>query len=150
MVETRWMLTKDLDAVAAIELKSSEFYMSREDLIKLLRRRSVVAMVAVDNELIVGFMIYELMNRRIQLLNIAVHNKHIRQGIGKQLIDRLKSKLSAKRRTKISTEVRESNLNTQLFLKQQEFRGTEVLRDYFPDTHEDAFVMQYTIGDTDE
>lgn len=149
MAETRWMLTKDLDAVAAIELRSNEFYISREDLIKLLRRRSVVAMVAVEGDLdegqVVGFMIYELMNRRINLIDIAVHYKYRGVGIGAQLIERLKGKLSVKRRTKITAEIRESNLDTQLFLKKQAFVGTEVLRDYFPDTNEDAFVMHHIL-----
>jgi ribosomal-protein-alanine N-acetyltransferase len=148
MAETRWMLTRDLDAVAAIELKSNEYYISREDLIKLLRRRSVVAMVAVEggeDGQVVGFMIYELMNRRIHLIDIAVHYKYRNQGIGSELIDRLKGKLSHKRRTKITVESRETNLGVQLFLKKNDFVGTEVLRDYFTDTNEDAFVMQYTL-----
>jgi ribosomal-protein-alanine N-acetyltransferase len=139
------MLTKDLDAVVAIELRSNEFYISREDLTALLRRRSVVAMVAVEEGEVVGFMIYELMNRRINLIDIAVHCKHRGNGVGAQLIERLKSKLSAKRRTKITAEVRESNLDAQLFLKKQSFVGTEVLKDYFPDTNEDAFVMHYIL-----
>lgn len=153
MAETRWMLTKDLDAVAAIELRSNEFYISREDLIKLLRKRSVVAMVAVEggeDGPVVGFMIYELMNRRINLIDIAVHYKHRGVGIGAQLIERLKGKLNPKRRTKITAEVRESYLGVQLFLQKQGFLGTEVLRDYFPDTNEDAFVMHYNLKEGSE
>jgi ribosomal-protein-alanine N-acetyltransferase len=143
MADIRWMATRDIDAVAAIELKSNEFYISRDDLIKLLRRRSVVSMVAVENDKVIGFIVYELMNRRIQLLDIAVHSKFRNQGIGTDLINKLKSKLSNNRRTKISTEIRESNLEFQLFLQKCGFIGHEVLKDYFPDTNEDAFLMHY-------
>ena len=150
MICIRWMLTKDLDTVTSIETKSNEYYISRDDMIKLLRKRSVVAMVAVEGENedtgeITGFMIYELMNRRIQLLDIAVHTKYRRKGIGTGLIEKLKEKLSHKRRTKISTEVRESNLELLLFLKRQNFRAVEVIRNYFQDTGEDAFVMHFVL-----
>jgi ribosomal-protein-alanine N-acetyltransferase len=139
------MLTKDLDAVAAIELKSNEFYVSREELIKTLRQRSVVGLVAIEDEVIVGFAIYELMNRRIQILDLIVHWQYRKRGIGSLLIERLKSKLSIKKRTKLVAELRESRLDTQLFLKAQGFMATEVMRAYFLDTGEDAYVFQYSI-----
>lgn len=148
MVHTRWMLTKDLDFVTLIETKGNEYYTSRDDMMKLLRKRSVVAMVAIegeneDNGEIVGFVIYELMNRRIQLHNLVVSQKHRKKGIGSILIDKLKEKLS--KRNKISAEVRETNLQVQMFLKSKDFNAVEMLRNYFLDTGEDAFVMSYVL-----
>jgi ribosomal-protein-alanine N-acetyltransferase len=142
------MLTKDLDFVTLIETKGNEYYTSRDDMMKLLRKRSVVAMVAIegeneDNGEIVGFVIYELMNRRIQLHNLVVSQKHRKKGIGSILIDKLKEKLS--KRNKISAEVRETNLQVQMFLKSKDFNAVEMLRNYFLDTGEDAFVMSYVL-----
>jgi ribosomal-protein-alanine N-acetyltransferase len=141
----RWMLTKDLDAVTSIELISNEYYIGRDELVALLRKRSVVAMVAEENETVVGFMIYELLNRRIQLLDIAVQVASRKKGIGTMLIDKLKGKLLLKHRVKISAEIRETNLDCLNFLKKQEFKATKVLKDYFKDTNEDAFVMQFAL-----
>lgn len=145
MVTTRWMQTKDLDSVTSIELKNNEFYITKEELITLLRRKSVVAIVAIDNDKVIGFIVCELMNRRIQILDMAVHHAYQLKGVGTLLIDKLKEKLSPKKRTKISIEVRETNLGLQLFLQKKEFLGIEVLKDYYPDTHEDAFVMTFIV-----
>jgi ribosomal-protein-alanine N-acetyltransferase len=39
--------------------------------------------------------------------------------------------------------VRETNLPAQLFFKKVGFRATTVLRSYYEDSPEDAYVMQY-------
>ena len=145
MATIRWMQTKDLDFVTSIELKNNEFYSTRDDIINLLRRKSVVGIVALEEEEIIGFIIYELMNRRIQMLDMGVHQDYHKKGIGSFMINELKDNLSPKKRTKISVEVRETNLGFQLFLQKNNFLAIEVLKDYFPDTNEDAFVMSYIL-----
>ena len=40
-------------------------------------------------------------------------------------------------------EVRETNLDAQLFFKGLDFRAISVLRDFYDDTVEDAYLMQY-------
>jgi len=40
-------------------------------------------------------------------------------------------------------EVRETNLDAQLFFRRMGFRAVSVLRDFYDDTVEDAYVMQY-------
>ena len=66
-----------------------------------------------------------------------------RRGIGTQMIGKLIGKLSAGRRTRITLEVRETNLPAQLFFRDNGFRAVSVLRDYYEDTPEDAYVMPY-------
>ncbi len=56
---------------------------------------------------------------------------------------KLVGKLSSQRRTRILLEVRETNLAAQLFFRKQGFRAVSVLRDFYEDTTEDAYVMQY-------
>ena len=59
------------------------------------------------------------------------------------MINKLISKLSMDRRNRILLEVRETNLDAQLFFKDLGFRAIPVLRDYYEDTTEDAYLMQY-------
>jgi ribosomal-protein-alanine N-acetyltransferase len=59
------------------------------------------------------------------------------------MVSKLVSKLSYQRRTQITLEVRETNLEAQLFFKGQGFRATSVLRDFYEDTPEDAYLMEY-------
>jgi ribosomal-protein-alanine N-acetyltransferase len=55
---------------------------------------------------------------------------------------KLVGKLSAQRRTRIVLEVRETNLDAQIFFRSQGFRAVNVLRDFYEDTTEDAYLMQ--------
>jgi ribosomal-protein-alanine N-acetyltransferase len=100
-------------------------------------------MVAEQGERVVGFMIYELHKTRLHILNFAVAPQYRRRGIGSQMVQKLVGKLSSQRRTDISLEVRETNLEAQLFFRETGFRATEVLREFYEDSPEDAYVMQF-------
>jgi len=100
-------------------------------------------MVAEHEERVVGFMIYELHKARIHVLNFAVAPPFRRKGVGSQMIAKLIGKLSTQRRSRIALEVRETNLDAQLFFRSNGFRAVSVLHSYYDDTPEDAYVMQY-------
>jgi ribosomal-protein-alanine N-acetyltransferase len=100
-------------------------------------------MVAEHNERVVGFMIYELHRNRLHVLNFAVHPDYRRRGIGAQMMNKLVAKLSPQRRTRIQLEVRETNLPAQLFFKNLGFRAISLLRDFYEDSPEDAYLMQF-------
>ena len=59
------------------------------------------------------------------------------------MVQKLISKLSTQRRNRILLEVRETNLVAQLFFRNSSFRAVSVLRDFYEDTTEDAYLMQY-------
>ena len=69
------------------------------------------------------------------------------RAVGGQMVSKLISKLSSHRRTRITLEVRETNLAAQLFFRQQEFKAVRVLRAFYEDSGEDAFLMEYRFGD---
>lgn len=142
----RWMIRRDMPSVLDIEEKSFEFHWCEEEFIRCLCQRTCIGMVAeLPDETIAGFMIYELHKNRIHLLNLAVHPSFRRLGVGLAIIDKLVSKLSKDRRNRIMLEVRESNLPAQLFLKSSGFRAVQILRDFYDDTTEDAFVMELRV-----
>ncbi|HID77311.1 MAG TPA: ribosomal-protein-alanine N-acetyltransferase [Planctomycetaceae bacterium] len=137
------MIRRDMPEVLAIEAASFEFPWLEEDFIRCLRQRNCIGMVAEYDERVVGFMIYELNKTRIQILNFATAPDHRRRGVGTQMIAKLIGKLSAQRRTRITLEVRETNLPAQLFFRANGFRAIRVLRNFYEDTPEDAYLMQY-------
>ena len=47
-----------------------------------------------------------------------------------------------------SCTVRETNLTAQYFYRAQGFRATEVAREHFGDTGEDAYLMQYLLDES--
>jgi len=142
-VHIRWMIRRDMPEVLAIEADSFEFPWLEEDFIRCLRQRNCIGMVAEYDERVVGFMIYELNKTRIQVLNFATARDYRRRGVGSQMVAKLIGKLSAQRRTRITLDVRETNLAAQLFFRENGFRAVSVLRAYYDDTPEDAYVMQY-------
>ncbi len=139
----RWMIRRDMPSVLDIEQQSFEFPWSEEEFIRCLRQRNCIGMVAERDNAIAGFMIYELHKNRLHLLNFAVSKDLRRSGVGTAMIEKLSSKLTPDRRNRIMLEVRETNLDAQLFFKQRGFRAISVLRSFYEDSPEDAYLMQY-------
>ena len=141
----RWMIRRDMPTVLGIENNCFEFAWTEEDFIRCLRQRNSVHFVAEKDNEVVGFIIYELHKKRLHIVNFAVHEDHQRQGVGKAMINKLLRKLSHERRNYILLEVRETNLDAQLFFRAMGFRAIFVLRDFYEkdETEEDAYLMQY-------
>lgn len=146
----RWMIRRDMPEVLDIERRVFEFPWLEGDLVRALRQRNCIGMVAEGGELgdrVIGFMVYELHKSRLHVLNFAVHPEEQRCGIGAAMLDVLKNKLSPERRNRLLLEVRETNLDALLFFKSQGFQGISILRDFYEDTDEDAIVMQWKVRD---
>jgi ribosomal-protein-alanine N-acetyltransferase len=142
-IHIRWMIRRDMTEALAIETESFEFPWSEEDFVRCLRQRNCIGMVAELDDQVVGFMIYELHKNRLHILNFAVAGHVRRQGVGSQMIAKLVGKLSQQRRSRILLEVRETNLSAQLFFRNSGFKAVSVLREFYDDTPEDAYVMQF-------
>jgi len=148
-VHIRWMIRRDMAEVLAAEQQSFEFAWTEEDFLRCLRQRNCIGMVAEHHDRIVGFMIYELHKDRLHVLNFAVAADHRRGGIGAQMVGKLIGKLSSHRRSRVTLAVRERNLDAQVFFRMQDFRATRVLRNYYEDSGEDAFLMEFSLETPD-
>jgi len=142
-VHIRWMIRRDMSEVLDIEQHSFEFPWSEDDFIRCLRQRNCIGMVAEHDERVVGYMIYELHKTRLHILNFSVVPSFRRLQVGTQMVEKLVGKLSSQRRSRITLEVRETNLPAQLFFRDVGFRAVSVLRSFYDDTPEDAYLMQY-------
>ena len=146
----RWMIRRDMAEVLAVDRESFKYPWTEEDFLKCLQQHNCIAMVAETREKVCGFMIYELYKTKLRILRFAVAAAYRRLGIGSQMIAKLIGKLSSHRRTRITLAVRETNLPAQLFFRSQKFKANKVLRKYYEDSGEDAFLMQYTLADAAE
>lgn len=142
-VHIRWMVRKDLPEVVSIEKESFEYPWSEDDFVRHLRGRHHIGMVADYKDTVVGFMAYDFYESTIHLDNFAVRPDFRREGVGKALMDKLQGKLTCARRRRILLEVKESNVSAQLFFKEMGFRAVRVLRNFYDDTNEDAYLMNY-------
>ena len=146
-VHIRWMIRRDMPEVLQTEQESFEFAWTEEDFLRCLRQRNCIGMVAEQGEKVVGFMIYELHKAKLHILNFAVHPSLPPHGVGAQMVGKLISKLSSHRRTRITLEVRETNLTAQLFFRHEGFKAVKVLRSFYEDSGEDAYLLQYRLAD---
>jgi [ribosomal protein S18]-alanine N-acetyltransferase len=146
-VHIRWMIRRDMAEVLRAENDSFDFSWTEDDFLRCLRQRNCIGMVAELDDRVVGFMIYELHKSKLHVLNFAVAPEMRRIGIGTQMVTKLIGKLSSHRRTKITLAVRESNLAAQLFFRSQAFKATKVLRGYYEDSGEDAYLMHYKLAE---
>jgi len=149
-VHIRWMIRRDMNEVLAAETGSFEYAWTEEDFLQCLRRRNCIGMVAEHQDRIVGFMIYELHKTRLHVLNFAVAPEFRRNGVGIQMVQKLVGKLGSHRRSKITLAVRERNLDAQCFFRSQDFKAKRVLRNYYEDSGEDAFLMEFAIETNDD
>lgn len=151
-IQIRWLIRRDNTDVLAIESECfSEFAWSEEDLICCLRQRNCIGMVATHECAVVGYMIYEVHELSLNILNFAVSPTCKRRGIGTSMIDKLVDKLSQKRRRFIDALIRETNLDAQLFFKKNDFFFTrEIDRNTYEDTEEDAYHLRYTIDSEEQ
>ena len=141
------MVRSDMPEVLAIEAESFEFPWLEEDFIRYLRGRNCIGMVAkcFDNdELLAGFMVYELQKKKFELLNLGVARKWRRLSIGTQMVEKIKERLSVERRSSILLRIQERNLGAQLFFRSIGFRALSVERRYWG-TEEDAYLMVHRL-----
>lgn len=149
-VNIRWMIRRDMPEVLSIERESFEFPWFEEDFIRCLRQRDCIGMVAEHGEKVLGFVIYELHKTRLHILNLAVIRERWLEGVGRQMIDKLIGKCSPQRRTRITCEVRETNLPAQLFFQHCGFGAVTMIHDYYEQSEESAIVMQWPWREEDE
>ena len=131
----RYMLRQDLDAVVAIDKDLFDFPWTKAEFVLAMQQKNTIGMVVERNEEVVGYMVYEIHRHKIHVLNFAVRARSQRLGIGRELVERLKSRLHFKQREMIVTEVRESNLDAQLFFKSQGFKCTSILHGFYHPEH---------------
>ena len=142
-VHIRWMIVRDYLEVLEIDRKCNPKHAWMEDeLTTLLRRKDCIGMIAERGEKVIGFFVYVLHKKEIQLLRICVDPKYAGRGVDWQIMDKLKSKLSPIRRTSLMMAVRETELPLQLFFRTNGLKSVKVMPGFFEDG-EDAYQMEY-------
>lgn len=142
----RWMIRRDIPEILALEHQNCEFPWEEKDFLTALREKNTIAMVAETGETVSGFILYELHRRRIEILKLVGVNAHILR----QLLSKIKAKLSGHRRTGITFNVPERNLELQQFLRSEAFICTKVLRNYDENNDDSAYRMTFRIPKSEE
>ena len=146
-LDYQWLRRANYQEVLEIERMSFEFPWTYDQLMEQLRTTTVIGLVAKLEGQIVAYTVYDLRLSSIHILNLAVHPKYRRTGVGTALVGKLKSKLSPEARQSLRALVSERNLAAQLFFRAIGFAATEVLRMHFGPLG-DAYAMEYRHADS--
>ena len=144
----RWLIRRDIPEVLKTEQLCFEHPWPEEHVFWHLRQRNIIgAVVETPDGQVVGHCMYQLQSKKLELLRIAVQPKHQLCGYGKHMIDYLRKKLSAQRRTTLTATTSEWNLPAQLFFRGCGMTCTAVDRKLFGDDH-DAYTFE--VGPDDD
>jgi len=125
---------------AAIELVAHDRPLSLDEVESMLGSPGVGGVYADVGGKMVGFAVVDAMSEPPRLLDIAVLPEWKRKGIGRLLIRNLSL------RNSLSLQVRETNLDAQLFFRSVGFIADRVDREFYGDTGEDAYHMTLDEG----
>lgn len=138
----RPMRSGDLDAVVDIEKQSFPTPWNKSAFEGHLQHPEFAYyVVAVMDEVVVGYCGLFFGGGYGQITNVAVHVDCRRQGVASRLLLQLLSHAVDIGLTTISLEVRVSNVSAQRLYERFGFRGVGVRKNYYAEIGEDAYVM---------
>jgi len=145
-VQVRWMVRRDFAQVLEIEQMCFEFPWTETEFLQCLHQPNCLGMVAEYEGRVVGFVVYETPKNRILITNIATDPEFQRRGIARQMIQKLVAKMIYQKRHKIAIEIRETNLPALVCFRALGFRAATVLKNFYDEQSEDAYVLQYRLS----
>ncbi len=136
------MRVTDLDEVLAIEQASFTTPWSRAAYHRELVSNGYATYLVgrLDGRLVCYGGMWVILDEA-HVTNIAVHPDYRNAGVGRRMMHVLESRARELGATRITLEVRVSNLAARHLYEKLGFRGTGVRRNYYSDTREDAIVM---------
>ena len=140
MYKVSLMDHSDLKEVYEIEKQTNPSPWSKENFFSSYEvgHKSLVCRI---NNVIVGFIIFSVINKEIHLLNIAVHTEHQKKGIGSLLMETMLKQASAMGVLKVYLEVRSKNEKAILFYKKYNFIKDAVRVNYYTGKNSDDAVL---------
>ena len=142
----RWMIRRDMSDVYAIDQHCTSPW-KEVDFTDALSQRETIGMVIESGDEVLGYMVYQLGEKQIMLVRIGVRKDHRRAGLGRLMIEKIKSKLSPAKRDTLAAVVRERHLDLQLFLRGCGLTCCLVEKGHFCKPEEDGYRMEYCKGE---
>jgi ribosomal-protein-alanine N-acetyltransferase len=144
----RPMNTSDLTNVLEIERASFTYPWSNNFFLQELQVSYAHSLLATIGEKSVGYVIYWLLPREIDIHNLAVHPAYRRRGIGGALLETVVEEARRQGVSRVTLEVRKSNEAAQKLYHALGFSAKGVRKGYYSDDGEDAVIMALELETT--
>lgn len=142
-------LNTDMEGVMDIEELCFEYPWTESDWKRVAKGRNTVNLVVEHKKYVIGLLSYELIKDGVEILNIAIHPRFWRKGIGKKLVEQVKDRVGKDPKyNRIILHVRERNLDAQLFFRALNFQVIEIVKEHFEITNEDAYKFCFPVFKT--
>ena len=139
----RQMHVDDLEEVLRIETQAFKSPWSRQDFIyELTQNPFAHYLVLYEKEQLLGFIGLWFLGNHAQITNLAVDSAHLRKGHAQALIQYALSLCYVQNLLNVNLEVRISNHAAIALYEKMGFTKEAVRKNYYADTHEDAYLMQ--------
>jgi ribosomal-protein-alanine N-acetyltransferase len=135
------MQADHLDRICRIEGASFSNPWPRESFLGDLRSPHARCIVALIDELVVGYAIGWFVLDELHVLNLAVEPEHRRRGIGKRLLQDLLDAAQRRGCRYAALELRSSNQPAGRLYQEYGFRPVAVRKKYYRHPTEDAVIM---------
>ncbi|HVE69065.1 MAG TPA: ribosomal protein S18-alanine N-acetyltransferase [Solirubrobacteraceae bacterium] len=142
-LEVRRLAYSDLPQVIAIERRSFPTPWSLAMFVLELSKPSGVCLAATVHGELVGYLVCSRYDRVWHLMNVAVDPGRRREGIARELIERLLDSTGGDE-AQYTLEVRQSNDGAIALYETFGFRAAGTRRRYYQDNGEDALIMWRT------
>ena len=140
MYKVSLMDHSDLKEAYEIEKQTNPSPWSKENFFSSYEVGHKSLVCRIDN-VIVGFIIFSVINKEMHLLNIAVHTEHQKKGIGSLLMETMLKQASVMGVSKVYLEVRSKNEKAILFYKKYNFIKDAVRVNYYTGKNSDDAVL---------
>ena len=145
------MAVTDLDSVLAIERVSFSTPWSRGAFVYELNQNQVArSWVARASGEVVGYLCLWEVGPEVHITNLAVHPTWRRHGIARTLLGTILEDARRRGVTQALLEVRPSNTEARGLYERFGFRMIGRRKGYYPDTGEDALVMEVDLAQSAE
>lgn len=132
---------KYIDGILNVSMLSFPITWSRESFENELSNKYARYVVAVDDNIVVGFGGMWIIIDEAHVTNIAVHPEYRGCGIGSQLMESLLNICRLENVSGITLEVRSSNFRAQNLYRKYGFVHEGIRKSYYEDNKEDAIIM---------
>ena len=133
---------QEIETISKIDSCSFYNHYRKEHVERVLRDKKAFALVVLENQQLVGFVLYYVDKNHYIICRMAVHPDYRKKGYGKMLLNVLCSKLSPLKKH-VDIVLKESNVGAQQFFKSLNFNAIKIHKNYFTTYHDDLPVVPY-------
>lgn len=137
----RPMTTADMDEIMAIERIAYRFPWSDGFFLQELRVPCARSILAEVEGRIAGYVLFWILPGAIDIHNLATHVDFRRRGLARLLLGKVLGQAKAQSISRVTLEVRSSNVPAQRLYESTGFITTGVRKGYYSDDGEDALAM---------